>query len=187
MFHIDLDAICADIDELERIEDSDRMCPTPAKPNSSSPRASASDATDSSRGEHIRRGFEVMSDGMCRAYRILVCGATRGCSLFVYLIIGDKSNSEMVSEASGALFAVACLLLANCWLVDAPYITSVTLSISSMCAAVVMNTIEWDRFTSSQTLIHTQAMMLAMVCFVSFFCCTRFINQVCLCSCTRFT
>jgi hypothetical protein len=38
-----------------------------------------------------------------------------------------------------------------------------------MCAAVVMNTIEWDRFTSSQTLIHTQAMMLVMVCFVSFF------------------
>jgi hypothetical protein len=87
------------------------------------------------------------------------------CAMGASFTVRDQDASSVVAKCSGFLFAIAFIVLSNCWLQYRPYITSVITAILSLVAALAMNTIEWSVLASTDVATYTQAMVLIMACF----------------------
>ena len=112
----------------------------------------------------LASGLNVLRDWVPRVRFALM--SSIGC---VFRQFQHQTASVFAANASGALFAIALLLLSFCWLKNPPSVISATLSIVSILSAITMNTVEWEMFSSPSSVVHMQAMVLASVCYIIFF------------------
>jgi hypothetical protein len=135
-------------------------------------------------GSHISVPDTLMT--RCRGHfnvamsQVLQCGTTFSRAsarsvvhqpIYTYChgILCNDSGSALAAKSSGAVFALALLLLCSCWLQHSPSIVSVMLSFLSISAYVTMNTIEWDIVFTPVEAVHMQAVILISVCFFVLF------------------
>jgi hypothetical protein len=112
----------------------------------------------------LASGLNVLRDWVPRVRFALM--SSIGC---VFRQFQHQTASVFAANASGALFAIALLLLSFCWLKNSPSAISATLSIVSILSAITMNTVEWEMFSSPSSVVHMQAMVLVSVCYFLFF------------------
>jgi hypothetical protein len=82
---------------------------------------------------------------------------------------GSCASNTLAAKSSGVMFGVGFLILSNCWITRTPGFLSVVLSIFSVCASILMNTLEWSIVCATDSSVHMRAMLLTSACYFVFF------------------